>query len=531
MPSIRSYEIDWIVGFSIQEGHWRQIPIQIDEMHYQSWDFIKNFSDCRLENRPIEPALVYADPETYSGPDEDPTFDTDDELVFMARHLGSRWTNIDPPENVLPDIVEVVEIFDNYGDWPPNIIGYIYLLISKLDSGSPILSPDAGYKLVDYQFNLASRIYKEDYKFNCDMPANQDGTTNHDCLDPIMNPEDSWFKSGHYERHFKENWISDRVQILTGNSNGQNFWDIDEIQLLPYYCNRNMYTFTHGPTAFIANKVGPVRAIRSILGSNSGVLTQRNTFMYEQTEHQETIFKVHPLPGFLSYINFKTGIPLTYYNCHNKEGFDVNGQMEPNELNSNEDFCPWQMVNGHTGTFLRSIQLQESVSTDFYLLPNSDPGQFLKSWYIDNANPISTGSPWDISKFPFHNAPIYALPNFDDTLDTIFAMCSYFSNEQNEAWGTMGYRLKPEFQWKFDNQGNYLSGLGVPNNDPLGRYNSDDGVPCTLDGFPQEVLDPVYPITLKAKHYFLPPELDVKRAEELYEESIKPLNPTDFLAK
>jgi hypothetical protein len=31
---------------------------------------------------------MYADPNTYSGPDEDPNFDSDDELVFMARHLG-----------------------------------------------------------------------------------------------------------------------------------------------------------------------------------------------------------------------------------------------------------------------------------------------------------------------------------------------------------------------------------------------------------------------------------------------------------
>ena len=32
--------------------------------------------------------LVYADPNTYSGPDENPNFDKDDEFVFMARHLG-----------------------------------------------------------------------------------------------------------------------------------------------------------------------------------------------------------------------------------------------------------------------------------------------------------------------------------------------------------------------------------------------------------------------------------------------------------
>ena len=44
----------------------------------------------RLIGRNPPPGLVYADSKTYSGPDEDISFDQDDELVFMARHLGAR---------------------------------------------------------------------------------------------------------------------------------------------------------------------------------------------------------------------------------------------------------------------------------------------------------------------------------------------------------------------------------------------------------------------------------------------------------
>ena len=47
------------------------------------------FCLCRLIGRTLPDTLVYADSQTYSGPDEDPNFDQDDELVFMARHLGS----------------------------------------------------------------------------------------------------------------------------------------------------------------------------------------------------------------------------------------------------------------------------------------------------------------------------------------------------------------------------------------------------------------------------------------------------------
>ena len=43
---------------------------------------------------------------------------------------------------------------------------------------------------------------------------------------------------------------------------------MEEFQFTPYYCGRSIKTFTEGPTAFIANIDGPVRAIRSWVGAN-----------------------------------------------------------------------------------------------------------------------------------------------------------------------------------------------------------------------------------------------------------------------
>ena len=53
---------------------------------------------------------MYADPKTYSGPDEDPMFDANDELVFMARHLGVKANpELNWPKNVLKEsLVELV---------------------------------------------------------------------------------------------------------------------------------------------------------------------------------------------------------------------------------------------------------------------------------------------------------------------------------------------------------------------------------------------------------------------------------------
>lgn len=49
-------------------------------------------------------ALVFADSSTYSGSDEDPLFDEDNELALMARHLGQKA----PYPNTIPDNVQQV---------------------------------------------------------------------------------------------------------------------------------------------------------------------------------------------------------------------------------------------------------------------------------------------------------------------------------------------------------------------------------------------------------------------------------------
>ena len=86
--------------------------------------------------------------------------------------------------------------------------GYVYFFLSAYDSErKPILPQDAGQKLVHYDFQLltknehGSNDYLDVYKFSCDQPKDV-----HECFDETMNPEDTWFKSPFYERHFAENW-------------------------------------------------------------------------------------------------------------------------------------------------------------------------------------------------------------------------------------------------------------------------------------------------------------------------------------
>lgn len=86
IPEILSIIPEDIIGFKFDGNSLIQVPIQIDEMHVQLWNNIKE-NDCFTQGR-NHSSLVYADIHTYSGGDDDQLFDENDELVFMAKDVG-----------------------------------------------------------------------------------------------------------------------------------------------------------------------------------------------------------------------------------------------------------------------------------------------------------------------------------------------------------------------------------------------------------------------------------------------------------
>ena len=89
------------------------------------------------------------------------------------------------------------------------IYGFMYLFVTEKDkaTGSYVLQQDAGDRRINYTFSLTtkneegSNNYFDVYKFTCDDPNGI-----HGCKDDVMNPENSWFTSNTYQRHFAENW-------------------------------------------------------------------------------------------------------------------------------------------------------------------------------------------------------------------------------------------------------------------------------------------------------------------------------------
>ena len=94
------------------------------------------------------------------------------------------------------------------------------------------------------------------------------------------------------------------------------------------------------------------------------------------------------------------GAYMKFYNCRNKNGFDIDGSMDQFERKFDEGFCNWEMVSGKSGTYLRTIDLRHDLEKWF------GPESFMRSWYYDNSLPID---------FDDFGAPVY--PND-------FALCS-----------------------------------------------------------------------------------------------------------
>ena len=252
LPGLQGLAVDRIVGFRFI-GDWQQIPIQIDERKHVDFGVVYHQSPCGFGT------MAYADPTTYVGADTDPTFDADDELVFMAKDAGQEivWY-VGPPRGVTDAGVVEVEVRDPL----TGEVGYVYLFVTD-----GTLTPDAGVNYVAYRFNLFSGPYISTYK------------TAHG-----PNPEDSYAYTAWYRTHFSDRFILDGLNILAGGASGVDVLDRYRSIKDNGGCDRSEDTFSAGEGAFFTNKDGPVRAIRSYMGCNSGPYAQREHLFYERRQ-------------------------------------------------------------------------------------------------------------------------------------------------------------------------------------------------------------------------------------------------------
>jgi hypothetical protein len=229
-------------------------------------------------------------------------------------------------------------------------VGYAYLFRR---SGS--LNPSAGRRYVNYTFRLASGAYPATYRFAAGN-----------------NTESSTVVTPSYSRAFTDRWKESGLGI---GPSGLDILDRNEDQFTPDYCGRSTATFAGGEGTFLANRSGPVRAIRAFMGANSGPMTERQQVFYAGREDDTINLRVHPIPSVLSFLDYSAAASgMTYRNNNNTAGVTIDGvpdSVTPGALT-------WESVDGSQGA-LTSVHTWSSTLA----------ASKFTSFYRDQANPPS----------------------------------------------------------------------------------------------------------------------------------------------
>jgi len=293
--------------------------------------------------------LQYADPNTWVGADPDATFDRNDELVFMASDGGGL---VRDGEETRPAGTTGAGVAVRFTDpTATDQRGWAYLFRSTN------LSPGAGKDYVRYQFRLTSGAYKPTYK-RADGP----------------NPETSTASTASYRLSFGDRWDDATWRIDAGAATGVDVLDGYKDESADGTCGRSNRTFQDAEGAFVANIDGPVRAIRSIIGANSGPKTQRTNFMYRNHQDIVTNLRVHPLPGIRDYLDLSQAARgMTYRSSTVGRAVTVDGSQDAVGTAS----PVWELYTGPQGSFVSTFRLDTDFSPPYPASGRGFPFQYV----------------------------------------------------------------------------------------------------------------------------------------------------------
>jgi hypothetical protein len=349
VPALAGTAPGRLVAFRASSDGWTQVPVQVDERLDTTMANVYGLPPTQtFYGSSIDvPVNVYADPGTFVGPDPDTTIDADDELVFMARDAGGEAGDVAAPPGTAGTGVEVQ--LDDPDD--PDGTGYVYLFGSD---GS--LDPSAGQQYVDYDFRLLSGDYKTTYK-RTDGP----------------NPEDSTVTGATYTAHTSDRWLMDSITLTHGSKPGVDLVDRMKYDI-PVLCLRNENTFNDEEGAFVVNRSGPVRALRSYVGANSGPNTQNTHAFYDMSVESTVDLRVHTIPTVGAHLDLNAEASgMTLRDPAIPDGVLIDGvpesppQTEPT----------WWTVSGPQGGLAASA------------VYDTDAAEPASRWYEDDTTPAN----------------------------------------------------------------------------------------------------------------------------------------------
>jgi hypothetical protein len=369
-----------IVGFRWTGAAWDQIPVQVDERADVPYVQTYNNATCAFTCSFTGLNEVYTDSGTWTGADPDPTLDAGDEIALMAKDSGLQGPGTGPAGVAPGDRIQL-SLSDPISGAGGSFV-YLYRSAGALDSS-------AGEAYVDYDFNLTSGDYKSTYLIS-------DGP----------NPETSVVATPYY-RHdgLTDRWFDTNLEVLGRGSTEADILDGEKHQFAPNYCGRSEVTFAgYAPDpaegTFVINKSGPVRAIRSYYGANSGPFTQKTHVYYEQRSDTRVDLRVHAIPSVMTFLDFSPAAAgMIYRNPANPGGITIDGEPETPAASG----APaWEQVTGPQGT----LDIVGRYTTDIspitiqhYWYDDSTPDSGHLQCSGDNAAYGSTGS-WITSSLP-----------------------------------------------------------------------------------------------------------------------------------
>ncbi|HEV7734470.1 MAG TPA: hypothetical protein VGR62_20015 [Candidatus Binatia bacterium] len=352
-------------------GAWQQIPVQVDERKVVNYTTVYN-GNAGFGGGVT--TLGYADAGTFTGADPNTALDGDDEIAFMARDAGSAAPSVAAPAGVIASTGVKVTISDPSDGG----VGYAYLF-----RRSGALPPGAGQQYVTYAFSLASGPYLTTYNTSTGP-----------------NPESSTVTSPFYQRRFTDRWIQTELHITAPGATGVDILDRHRPLFGPGVCGRSEDTFSAAEGAFVVNKSGPVRALRSYVGANSGPLSQREHVFYERREDIRTSLRVHAIPGIMDLFDYAPAATgMLYRNNNNTTGVLIDGN--PDTVTAG--LTLWELVTGVQGSLTRTSNLITDIG-----------GLAPTSYYLDDSTPPIALCTGDAFAYGISGAWInQALPNTD----------------------------------------------------------------------------------------------------------------------
>ena len=378
LPKLAGTAPAHVVGFAWDSKKWNQIPTQVDQRDWVNPGQILNrptSAYAKLPGGADYKVLVYTNPATpspgyswtptYTGVAGHTTLGPDDEVSFLSNDAGVLApAGTAAPAGVDASSLEQVKVVDSLvaGD-----IGYVYLFSSPGLTGG-----GAGTDGVAYSFSLDSGDYESTYHMGAGAQAPNNSI--------LPNPEHSTVTTPSYSLAFGDRWLNDGLAISTGGATDTNILERGRVQFAPGVCGRSEDTFDNviasSPyeAGFIVNLSGPVRAIRSSMGANSGQYTVTSDVFYPQREDTTVDLRVHTIPGAMVFDDLVTGTTgLTYSDSNLPGGVPIDGV--PDTVPANPAL--WQMVSGPQG----SLVTTQSLTTDI-------PSPAASTYYLDQ-NPAS----------------------------------------------------------------------------------------------------------------------------------------------